>query len=130
MGNKFRKFTISGGSSADKDGKSKENVETKNVSPKKEKPEDRNLMTQNDLEKESKNKTDTGQDNTNKEDTVNNIDSSIDSKAIQKLNIDNEVNQSESEIKEGKDAVPQVKVEEVSPTSAVITLTKIENIQF
>lgn len=71
MGNKFRKFTISGTSNTDKESKAKEVVDTTSEPQKYEKTEDQQDNIQNNSIQESENKTDTGQRmlNTNSDET-------------------------------------------------------------
>ncbi|XP_052071481.1 cAMP-dependent protein kinase regulatory subunit-like isoform X1 [Mytilus californianus] len=117
MGNKFRKFTISGGSSGEKENKSKDNVEATAAAQKSEKaPEDQNDKVQNDIKQsESQNKTDTGQDvvlkedstpqsDENKSDTGQGVDLKEDAKPQSDENEKTDENQveSESESKETK----------------------------
>jgi hypothetical protein len=61
MGNKFRKFTISGTSNADKENKAKEVADTTSEPQKYDKTEDQQDNIQNNSIQESENKTDTGQ---------------------------------------------------------------------
>ncbi|CAC5415592.1 PRKAR [Mytilus coruscus] len=117
MGNKFRKFTISGGSSGEKENKSKDNVEATAAAQKSEKaPEDQNDKVQNDIKlSEPQNKTDTGQDavlkedstpqsDENKSDTGQGVDLKEDAKPQSDENQKTDENQveSESESKETK----------------------------